>query len=102
MLEALYFGLIAAAFLVTTAVFLRLYLKISREIRSPIKAAVKSDNEALKRLKEVLSQREEADLRELLDELREIKSKIEELIDDEERGSVEGEGGGDNGGIERN
>ena len=102
MLEAIYFGLIAAAFLVTTAVFLRFYLKISREIRSPIKAAVESDNEALKRLKEILSQREELDLRGLLDELREIKSKIEELIGDEERGSVEGEGGGDNGGIERN
>jgi len=102
MLEAIYFALIAAAFVITTLIFLKLYLKVSAEIKSPLKADVGSDNEALNRLREVLSRRRETDLRELLDGLREIKFKVEELIGDEERGSIKSESGGDNGGTEGN
>ena len=101
-MEAIYFALIAAAFVITTLIFLKIYLKVSAEIKSPLKADVGSDNEALNRLREVLSRRREKDLRELLDGLREIKFKVEELIGDEERGSIKSESGGDNGGTEGN
>lgn len=101
MLEAIYLALIAAAFVITTIIFLKIYLRVSAEIRSPVKVDVGADNEALSRLREILSRRRESDLKELLDGLREIKSEIEELIGDEERGSIESEGSGDSGGTER-
>lgn len=101
MLEAVYFIAIAAAFAVTTIIFIKFYLKVSEEIKRPLKIDANIDEEALNKLREILSQRRETDLGELLNELREIKSKVEMIIGDEERGGIEGEGGGDNRDAER-
>ncbi|MCS7132757.1 MAG: hypothetical protein N3F65_05025 [Nitrososphaeria archaeon] len=98
-LEELHFIAIAAAFAVTTAVFLKLYLKVSAEIKRPLKIGANLDEDSLNKLREILSQKRETDLRELLNELREIKSKIEMIIRDEGRGDIKGEGGSDNRGV---
>lgn len=84
-MEELYFASIIIAFAATTTAFIKFYLKILAELKKPLKTHKNIDVEALNKLREVLSQRRETGLRELLNELRESKSMAEAMILEESR-----------------
>lgn len=93
MLEILCLFALISAFAVTTLIFLKLYRKISSEIMKPVQPEL--DEKALEKLREALSRRRGLDLRNMLNELREVKSEIEAVMSDEERRDFESERGGD-------
>ncbi len=94
-MEEVYIIAVLLAFAATTTAFLMLYQKILRETNSIPTISLEEivDDESVKRLREILSERRKDDLRKLLSELKKVESDVERVVNYER--SNEGEGGGD-------
>jgi len=96
-LEIAFILLAVIVFVVTTIIFLILYRRARSEVlkNAPVALKKEIDENAFRKLREILSETKKDDLRKLLSELRSLKSEAEKVMRDV-GGEAEGERSGDN------